>query len=647
MAAQAGAFLRETSVIKQDLTEQLRGGLLGQSPDGIVDYRCEHLYMAYGGHKVTPESVAERQPFSSRGWVLTWDGRLDNRDELIKALGKPGETDVSDAELVGRSLDALSQDCLKRLEGDWALAAWRAQDSTLLLARDYVGTCPLYYCTYDGMVLWTSELESLHSTLAWLTGASLRLNRDWVVSYFSMDADPTAAPFEGVQVVPPGHFVQFDNERIKIVEYWEPHPSGSIRYGDDREYEDHFHQLFAEAVRCRLRSKGRVWAQLSGGLDSSAIVCMADHVVKTGVALGARIETVSATYDSSPESDERRFIDAVENSRGLRGRHFSDLSYPPISLPFHHHRTGTPEFADLFSLRERAICQAMLSDGSAVQLSGEGGDELLGNIGDGIPNLLDALHHRSFRNFGSSLQKWATSLKQSQLSVLGNVVAEMLPDMLRGQLTTDKSVEQRARVLDTSFVASATFARHCVAPVRPSWRLDLPSARLRADALKQIIGRLSRTSLRRMGPIHITYPYLHRPLVSFLLAIPADQLARPGERRSLMRRALRAILPPEVASRQGKRSPDAALYRALNIQWQNLQPFLQGTLSAKLGILDEKALQDVAVRAHLGTFPASLFLIALCFEMWLLHNADLIDLPVSHKAAVAWKVGTLAAMSTN
>src|SRR6185436_21089957 len=124
------------------------------------------------------------------------------------------------------------------------------------------------------------------------------------------DLERTA--YRNIHSVPPGVALIVRDKCIEKREFWRPDTVREIRYRSDAEYEEHFRDLFREAVRCRLRADRPVWAELSGGLDSSSVVCMADQVIASGEADVAQLETVSYVYDNSPASDERRFIREVE-----------------------------------------------------------------------------------------------------------------------------------------------------------------------------------------------------------------------------------------------------------------------------------------------------------------------------------------------
>jgi asparagine synthase (glutamine-hydrolysing) len=626
MSAQGGVYYRDGQRPRPGLLELIAQSLERQGPDGGDLQQLGPVALAYRACHITPESRNELQPIESRaGLSMTWDGRLDNRDDLMFQLSDSLGQDRTDAGVVLAAFERWRSDCFGQLVGDWAVSIWDGVTHTLYLARDFAGACPLYYSELlPRTLLWSSELEGLAELTASLVGSSLKLDDQWIAGFLALHPDPDLTPFIGIHPVPPGCFVAVRRDSLRVQRYWAPHPDLQIRYRTDAEYEEHFRHLFRQAVRCRLRSKGPVWAHLSGGLDSSSIVCMADHILEREGAETPALETVTAVYDQSPESDERRFALEVEVRRGLTGHHFNETDYPLMSLPFYKHSVGTPEFIDCFAEREQAICTAMESSGARIQLCGQGGDELMGNIGNGIPNLLDLLHECEWRMFWKDLGRWSVAVKTARVRLGWETLTALLPQKLQALLDHPRTLEQRLRYIDQDFCARFGLRALANPAVQDPYDLSLPSARGRASGLNASIHTVCRTPFRRMGLTHVTYPYMHRPLVTFLLSIPMDQQARPGERRSLMRRSLRYLLPDLVLRRRAKQSPDSALYRALIYQWPAILPLLTNPLSSHLGYICLTKLEKASRDARHGTFPVSLLAKVVCLEAWLQRHGSLI-----------------------
>src|SRR5262249_44586126 len=139
----------------------------------------------------------------------------------------------------------------------------------------------------------------------------------------------------------------------------------------------HFLQLFREAVRCRMRVDGSVWTALSGGVGSLGLTFMADEVLKSGEYEESRGKRQSFIFDISSSSDERDFIESVEEKVGVTGLHIRESDYPPLGIFPDPSRISFPDGIDCHFARHKALFEEMNNDGARVLLTGHGGDEML------------------------------------------------------------------------------------------------------------------------------------------------------------------------------------------------------------------------------------------------------------------------------
>src|SRR5208282_1828599 len=186
--------------------------------------------------------------------------------------------------------------CFARLLGDWALSIWDPRDRSLLLAKDPIGTRPLYYFADRNEVTWSSLLDPL----VLFAGKTFALDEEYIAGYFSLFPATHLTPYLGIASVPPCTFVRIQPGKAAAHKYWDFDPGKRIRYHRDVEYQDHFRTVFRESVRRCLRSAGPLLAELSGGMDSSSIVCVADAVIAEGSTETLHLDTLSYFNDSEP-----------------------------------------------------------------------------------------------------------------------------------------------------------------------------------------------------------------------------------------------------------------------------------------------------------------------------------------------------------
>jgi hypothetical protein len=171
--------------------------------------------------------------------------------------------------------------------------------------------------------------------------------------------------------------------------------------------------------------------------------------------------------------------------------------------------------------------------------------------------------------------------------------------------------------IDERFVAQMNLhERHLGIP--DGFGFDLPSRRDQAAGFLSVMRIVAKASYRARGGIEVSHPYLHRPLVEYLQAIPCEQRVRPGEARSLMRRSLRDLLPEKILKRQGKKGPEEALFRAVARQWPQLHPIFKDARVCASGYVDANALQATLERVRHGCETYSFAVIqTISLEFWL------------------------------
>ena len=353
------------------------------------------------------------------------------------------------------------------------------------------------------------------------------------------------------------------------------------------------------------------------GFDSSAIVCMADEILESGEGEASKLETVSFVYDEAITSDERKFISSVEEKRKQPGHHLLDADYPPLASLPDKDQLAFPDFLDCFTDLNNGLCGAMRAGGARVLLTGHGGDEMLGSNPSPSPELGDLLSQCRLLSLHHSLQKWSVNLKRPYLEILWrDGIMSLLPRGIRLAYGL-KAHSKLPPWFDPNFVKRMCLRERHLGP-SDVFNFKLPSGRDQAIGFLSVVRMTSKASFRARGHIEVSHPYLHRPLIEFLQATPFGQRVRPGETRSLMRRALRDLLPEKILNRKGKKGPQEALYRAIARQWPRLQPIIKNARVCERGYMNSEALLRALERARHGCEIHSFAIIqTLSLEFWL------------------------------
>jgi asparagine synthase (glutamine-hydrolysing) len=610
MSLQFGLWNFHGAIIGPDERAGIKAILASYASEGLAEHSGCGIYLLHLPCRVTPESELETQPLlRASGQVLLWDGRLDNRQELIGLLGRDLQGYRSDAAIAGAAFEKWGIGALAKLIGDWALSVWNLKDRSVLLAKDFLGTRSLYYVIEGGSFAWSTLIDPLL-----LRGkSSFRIQEEYIAGWFGHFPGTHLTPFAGIHSVPPASYVLLRPETTSVHRYWNFDPGKRISYRDDREYEEHFRTVFGESVRRRLRSKSPVLSELSGGMDSSSIVCMADVLMASGRSETLRLDTISYFDDSEPNWNEAPFFEKVERQRGRTGHHVS------LNFRNHWHPAFDPNFfagtpGSGIKLNESADYEAHVHSGSyRVLLQGVGGDEVLGGVPTALPELSDLLAAGRMQVFPRQLITWAVTAKIPALYLLASTLRQFLPTFF------DRDSSFRSPWLSSKFARRNVKALSGY-PMRFRLFGPPPSFQANMAALDSLRRQIASVGLSPRLRVERRYPYLDRDLLEYLYAVPREQIVRPNERRSLMRRALVGIVPPEILGRRRK----AFIARAPLTSIRNELPqLLEGTKNMTLsraGIVDADAFRaSLAKVEEGGDLPIVSMLRTLLIEAWLTH----------------------------
>ena len=604
-------------------------------PDGTQAYSKGGIDLLYGAFHTTKESHRETQPLiSPSGAVITWDGRLDNRQELIRDLVAFVTSASTDVDIVAAAYDSWGPRCFARLIGDWALSIWNPDTLSLFLAKDFIGTRHLYYSLDNNQITWSTILDPL----VLFASKTFAISEEYIAGWLSQVPSAHLTPFARIKAVPASSYVLVRPPQHGVAptvsKYWDFDPSKKIRYRTNVEYEEHFRAVFAEAVRRTLRSDRPVLAELSGGMDSSSIVCMADSSIARGKAETPRLDTISWFDDSVPEYDERSRFTKVEEKRGRAGWHIdlgsltNDAS-EQVSLGCD---LGGDRLEILPSLdwgprkfsEEYAAC--MTSQGHRVTLSGFGGEQPTG--GGAIPTptleLLNLLARGRFLRLSHQLKAWAARMRQPRRSLLWKAVHEFLPVVF---LTLPEELRPPGW-FDSHFIRR-NHAALCRYPSRTKLFGPLPSFQKHLSVLDCERRLIAHCALHSNLLREIRFPFLDRDFREFAYAIPWEQIVGVGQRRSLMRRALVDIVPDELLNRKHRTPISEDLRKGRSTEWLGLVEADQMVCRA-LRIIEPDRFKQALQKAQ-SDQEASINLLtrALTLESWLrqMVNRGVLTIP--------------------
>ena len=506
------------------------------------------------------------------GFAVAADARLDDRGALCDALGVPHaeRAGLDDADILARAWARWGRDCPDHLLGDYAFAVWDRRARTLFCARDPVGARPFYYAETTHGFVFASAVEAVLAA----PGVDDRLDESTVATWL-VRRNPlsnTRTFFAMVRKLPPGHALTVAGAAPpRLHRHWRPERAPRAGRASDDAYADEFLDLYARAVRDRLRGPDPVGAHLSGGLDSSTMVVLAARELRREGRPPPLAYTWLPPRDRQPAAagaPEYEVLDAVCAREELRLFHQFEVT--PEELLAMSRRDGVYP-GRRRSLFEASVQRRAAEHGVRVLLSGWGGDEGVSFNGRGLHAHL--LLSGRWPRLAAECRARGLGLRY----VLGETVGSLGPPMPRRL----RRPWRDPRSFPRSFIDPA-FARR-----QPLWpaprRRGVGTRRTQLCLLRD--GHLIRDTelLAASGARHgieYRYPLLDRRLLEFALGLPSEQFRRGKWSRWLMRHAGQSLLPRDVCWRLAKADAHLLFDPYDNVYEEEVLPALLQALEA-------------------------------------------------------------------
>lgn len=538
------------------------------------------------------------------------DVRLDNRAE-VEAWSERPLAGASDLEVVLAALAARGPSCIPALLGEFGFVAYDRRARTLLAARDALGVKPLFQSTRNQYLAFASRPA--------LLAEEGRYDLDYVADYLVgsvSHSDRTV--WVDVSVFPAATRLEHRESRTVSERFWSPErfeprfdavdEAGAARAAAD------FRECFFTAVRRRLADAPAAWAQLSGGLDSSSVVCAAAQLAEAG-QVPARLQGTVTVVDSLGEGDERVYSNRVVERTGLRNElvvdHWlfeDDGSEPPL--------LDEPHPFYPFYARDRHMAEVVRGAGGEVVFSGLGSDHYLSGTHGYVADL--AARGR-LREAVRELSNWAVETRGSFWRLTRqHLLLPFLPYSL--QVRFARPWQQVPGWLERGFARRLGMAGRV--PMLRGMRAR-PGQRF-AHHLAHEVRTLSTWAGRGLADsgLEMRYPFLDRELVEFSLKLPVSLRIRPGAQKWVLREAMRGVLPEEVRTRRGKGGIDARILWSLHREGGLVSALLRDPILAQLGCVDPHALRAAVEHARRGHVDNLAFLLCtLSLEAWLAVRA--------------------------
>jgi len=482
-----------------------------------------------GGHQ--PMAYA-----SGRYWI-TYNGEIYNYRELREELSDLGHrfASESDTEVILAAFAQWGTKCFQSFNGMWALAIWDTQTRSLTISRDRFGVKPLHVGTNGRVLAFSSEIKGiLAHRRSRPTAAPLAIH-DYLVHGALNNGANTF--FDGVSAFPPGCYAVLRPDEsldLQPERFWQLNPTRELHLPFELACEK-FGSLFRSAVQLRMRSDVPVGACLSGGLDSSAIVCAMRQAQQE-----SSIHSFTARFPE-PEFDETKWANIVIGHTRVHGHFSAPTEDGYISeldqLVWHQEEP----FSSASIYAQWLVMKQAREQRIPVLLDGQGADEILGGY-----KKFYAFHILSLVRTGKIL---AAAREAAALALHGDhgylrwrEGIRYLPSFLQPRMGTA-----------TEWLGEAIHAAGADSQVNLGGQEDLRQRQV-LDLTRYSVPSLLRYEDRNSmaWSIESRVPFLDYRLVEFVLDLPIDHKLRGGRTKALLRTALRGLVPDRILDRRDK-----------------------------------------------------------------------------------------------
>ncbi|MDA1013814.1 MAG: asparagine synthase (glutamine-hydrolyzing) [Planctomycetota bacterium] len=509
--------------IGRDAFQSMLHTLHSRGPDGegIEQRDGGHVQLGHRRLSIIDLSDAGKQPMPNEDHTvwLVFNGEIYNFQELRQWLASAGHRfrSQTDSEVIVHAYEEWGDDCVHELRGIFAFAIWDERRRRLFLARDQIGVKPLYYWQHDAGFVFASQPRAIVEHPRFTRS----LNENALAEYLAYGYVPhDGCIFSGMSKLPAGQSLVYENGRSTVAEYWRLDYKPSLT--DRHDAESAVRTAIEEAVELQMVSDVPIGVFLSGGVDSSTVT----GLVTARSAM--QIPSFTIGFDR-PEKDEREYAALAAKALGTKP-HVREMglddAFEYLQLVVN---TYDEPFYDGSALPSLMVAQLAHANRIKVVLAGDGADELFAGY----------LRYDAFHNPGRTarLKRWL--FRESTESALERYFG------LIGFLDRD-AIEL--------LVGTAGFDH--LGPLRGFWNPDVPSVTaaqlldMKTYLIDDILTKVDRASMA--SSVEARVPLLDHKLVETAFTIDHSLIYEGSERKSLMKRAVRNWVPPEILTTRKK-----------------------------------------------------------------------------------------------
>ncbi len=523
-----------------------------RGPDDRGTFYQDGIALGHRRLSVVDLSESGHQPFLYKNrYAVVFNGEIYNHVELRKKLEYNGYQFVSktDTEVLIAAYDCYGKNCVQYFNGMWSFAILDRQKKELYCSRDRFGVKPFYYYLDDAQFVFGSEIKQILHMLGQKPVANKKRLMEFLICG---DQDCTEETmFQNIMQLRGGYEILIDLEhhRFKIDQYYSLE-NKKVRVTGYKGNCRKFRRAFQKAVNLRMRADVPVGYCLSGGLDSSSIVSMANSLISRGDQTVEQ-HAVSSCFEDK-EYDEQEYIDEIVKNAKI----FSHKIYPDENQLFDEvdkiiWHMDEP-FGSTSIYAQWNVFREAKKNGLTVMLDGQGADEQLAGYsafyGVYFASLLKKFRIKSFMREIKSYKKLRASTEiyvNAKKIILAAIATAFVPRsvyaVMYGTYKICAGLPFTARQIIKVYKTRDSY------PMNDERQYFLDSMRCGMQALLHYEDRNSMAF-----SIESRVPFLDYQLAEVIFEMPFNHKIRNGVTKSVLRDGLKGILPEKIRNRYSK-----------------------------------------------------------------------------------------------
>lgn len=540
--------------VNKRMVESMLDAIVHRGPDdwGIKSLEKGKVMLGHRRLSIIDLSILGHQPmeYMKGRYSITYNGEIYNYIELRQELHEKGyEFKTStDTEVIMAAYDAWGTDCLNKFNGMWALVIYDSLEQKIIVSRDRFGVKPLYYwISSHGFVAFASEIKEFFRLPGW--SGHIEPQKTYEYLMYGITDNSNETMFAGVYQLRGGEFAKFSiHEQFndKYIHRWYGFERDKFS-GSFLEAAEIFKELFYDSVRIRLRSDVAIGSCLSGGLDSSSIVCVINELLKER---REKIEQVTISAGAENKSyDEMKYVQMVIDERPEIQ---SVKVYPEINMLFDslpkllYHQDEPFRTTSIYA--SWRVFETAAQSGMKVMIDGQGADETLAGY-DGFYSVRFASLIKQFK-----ILQLAKEIKASK--DLRNIhYLTWMKSLLKMILGVNETIyggafklNKRTYWLNSKQLGISNYGYEGLRFSSSVWEEQIKE--LFTSTLPQLLHYEDRNTMA--FSIEGRLPFLDYRLVEFILSLPEEYCISDGITKRVLRKSMINVLPDGIRTRMSK-----------------------------------------------------------------------------------------------